>query len=65
MKKYNFATYHFGEIHFPKKSKTNLSRLKENIQFYKIPFIAIVERITFVSLVILIGQLITSLITQQ
>ena len=65
MKKYNYALSHFGEIHTHKKSKTNLNRLKEKLHFYKVPFIAIVERIIFISLAILIGQLIISLITQQ
>ena len=65
MKKYNYALTHFGEIDSQKKSKANLSRIKEKLHFYKVPFFAIVERIAFVSLTILAVQLIFSLIRHQ
>ena len=65
MKKYNYALSHFGEIHTNKKSKTTISRIKEKLHFYKVPLFAIVERIAFITMAILIGQLIISFIKHQ
>ena len=65
MKKYNYALSHFGEIDSQKKSKTTTSRIKEKLHFYKVPFFAIIERIAFITMAILIGQLIFSLIRNQ
>lgn len=40
----------------------NFAKLKATVKFYSVPFIAIVERITFILSMTLIGQLFISII---